>query len=148
MKVAAGYGLILGFIMILAQLIGYITGIPVLFLCAYTGGVIYTTVIYREKYLNGAISYGKSLLFGILVSGFAFIILGTFVYILISLYPTEYRELFNAVMKDMKTRGLVVPETSEQPVFNPITWIITYLFLGLLVGLIISAITSIFTKKI
>jgi hypothetical protein len=97
--------------------------------------------------LDGTISYGRSLLFGILVSGFAFTIVGMFVYVFISLYPTEYTELFNEIIKQMKTRGLVAPETPEQPVFNPITWIVSYLFMGLLAGSTVSAITSIFTKK-
>lgn len=147
MKIAAGYGLALGFIMTVSQLIASATKIQILFLIVYTGGIIYTTIIYREKYLDGTISYGRSLLFGILVSGFAFTIVGMFVYVFISLYPTEYTELFNEIIKQMKTRGLVAPETPEQPVFNPITWIVSYLFMGLLAGSTVSAITSIFTKK-
>jgi hypothetical protein len=146
MKVAAGYGLILGLIMIVSQLISFL--VPLLSPGIYIAGIIYTTIHYREKYSGGTITYGRSLLFGILVSGFAFIILGMFFYIMFSLYPAEYMELFNAVMEKMKTKGLATPsETSMDSLRNPVIWIVTYLFLGLFAGLAVSAIVSIFTKK-
>ncbi|MDR2027209.1 MAG: DUF4199 domain-containing protein [Prevotellaceae bacterium] len=144
MKVAAGYGLILGFIMIASQLISFL--VPLLSPGIYIAGIIYTTIHYREKYSGGTITYGRSLLFGILVSGFAFIILGMFFYIMFSLYP-EYRELLNAVMEKMKTKGLATSETSMDSLRNPVIWVVTYLFLGLFAGLAVSAIVSIFTKK-
>jgi lysylphosphatidylglycerol synthetase-like protein (DUF2156 family) len=147
MKVAASYGLVSGFVMVVLMIINYAAKIPFMILCAYIAVIVYTTVSYREKYSGGTISYGKSLLFGILVSGFTFILLGIFVYMMISFYPDEYRELFNTVMENMKAQGFETAGVTENMIFNPITWITTYLFIGLFAGLTVSAITSIFTKK-
>jgi hypothetical protein len=147
MKVAASYGIILGFIMIIIQIISSIFGIPLLIILAYIGGIIYATVIYRDKYLDGTISYGKSLLFGILVSGFTFIIIGVYLYVFVSFNRDEFRQIFNALLENMKTQGYAVSEINENMMYNPVFLIVSYLFTGLLVGLAVSAITSIFTKK-
>ncbi|MDR1341526.1 MAG: DUF4199 domain-containing protein [Prevotellaceae bacterium] len=149
MKITAGYGLILGFAMIAVYMLIIIFRVPLSFVLIFTyiGGLVYTTLAYREKYLGGIISYGKSLLFGVLVSGFAFIVLGVFFYILISFHQDEYREFFNRIMAEMETKGYVKPQDSEYSIFNPAIWIIAYLSFGLLAGLAVSAITSLFTKK-
>lgn len=150
MKVAAGYGLILGFVMIAVNIMVVIFRAPStpVFIFTYIGGLIYTTVVYREKYLGGIISYGKSLTFGILVSGFAFIILGVIFYMFASFFKEEFIKLFNTVLEEMKSKGYAVPpQEYEYPIFNPLVWILSYLFLGLLAGLTVSAITSVFTKK-
>jgi hypothetical protein len=149
MKVAAGYGLILGFAMIAVYMLILVFKVPMSFLLLFTyiGGLVYTTLAYREKYLGGIISYGKSLLFGVLVSGFAFVILGVFFYVMISFYQEEYREFFNNIMAEMEAKGYIRQQDSEYSIFNPAIWLITYLSFGLLAGLAVSAITSIFTKK-
>jgi hypothetical protein len=148
MKVAAGYGLVLGFVIIVAQIISYISGLTVLLLATYIGGIIYTTIVYREKYLAGTISYGRSLLFGILVSGFTFIIIGVYLYVLVSFNREEFQKIFNLVLQRMSEQGYTVSEISADMIYNPVFLIISYLITGLFIGLIVSAITSIFTKKI
>jgi hypothetical protein len=149
MKIAAGHGLILGGIIIAVYILILIFKVPLSFILmlTYIGGIVYATTVYREKYLNGIIGYGKSLLFGVLVSGFAFIVVGVFFYVLISFYQDEYRELFYKIMEDMIANGYIKQQNIEYSMFNPLVWIISYLFLGLLAGLAVSAITSIFTKK-
>jgi hypothetical protein len=147
-KIAAGHGLILGLILIGLQFIGTIVGLPLLFLPTYIAGIAYSAILYRERYMGGFITYGRSLKFGILVSGFTFIILGMFVYIWISLYPAEYRVALEAVVETMKARGFATQElVNTNPTTNPIIWIVTYLFMGVVAGLAVSAITSFFTKK-
>jgi tryptophan-rich sensory protein len=147
MKNAAGYGLILGFVIIVVQIISSILGISLLFVATYIAGIIYTTVVYREKHLGGVISYGHSLLFGVLVSGFTFIIIGVYLYILMSFNQEEFRQIFNATIEKMKAKGYTVSDLSENMIYNPIFLIVSYLITGLFTGLIVSAITSIFTKK-
>jgi hypothetical protein len=147
MKIAASYGLILGFVMIVVQIISGIIGIPFLLVAVYVGGIIYTTVVYREKYLNGIISYGHSLLFGILVSGFTFIIIGIYLYVMVSFNQDEFRQLFNNILNNMKSNGYTVSDVNENMMFNPAFLLASYLITGLFMGLIVSIITSIFTKK-
>jgi hypothetical protein len=149
MKIAAGHGLIMGIVMSAVYMLILIFRVPLffIFIFTYIGGIVYATTVYREKYLDGIISYGKSLLFGVLVSGFAFIVVGVFFYVLISFYQEEYKELFNKVMEDMIANGYIKQQNIEYSMFNPLIWIISYLFFGLLGGLAVSAITSIFTKK-
>jgi hypothetical protein len=147
MKVAAGYGLILGFVIIVVQTVSYITGLSILLIAAYIGGIIYATIVYREKYLDGIISYGNSLLFGVLVSGFTFIIIGVYLYVLISFNPDEFKQIFNVILENMKTRGYPVSDIHENMMHNPIFLLASYLLTGLFSGLAVSAITSIFTKK-
>jgi hypothetical protein len=146
-KTAASYGLLLGFVMIVVQILSYITGIPLLLIVAYIGGIIYTTIVYREKYLDGAISYSKSLLFGVLISGFTFIIIGMYLYIQISFNPDKFQQAFNMILDNMKSQGYPVSDVSENMMHNPLFLLASYLITGLFTGLIVSSITSIFTKK-
>ncbi|MDR1886501.1 MAG: DUF4199 domain-containing protein [Prevotellaceae bacterium] len=145
MKIASWYGLVLGFVFVVLTLLGILS--PLVSLIAYVGGIVYCTILYREKYSDGAISYGRSLLFGVLVSGFTFIILGVFTYVQMALHPDEFGQMFDAVVENMRARGYAAPEISENPMLNPAICIATYLFLGLFLGLAVAAITSIFTKK-
>jgi hypothetical protein len=147
MKVAASYGLILSLVILVVQVISYISGVSLLLLAAYVGGIVYATIVYREKYLNGTISYGKSLLFGILISGFTFIVIGVYLYVLISFNREAIREVFNAVLERMKQQGYDVSNMSVDLMYNPVFLIISYLITGLFIGLGVSAVTSIFTKK-
>ncbi|MDR0725055.1 MAG: DUF4199 domain-containing protein [Prevotellaceae bacterium] len=146
-KTAANYGIILGIVMIGIQIVSSIVGIPLLVVVAYVIGIMYTTAVYRDKYLDGTISYGNSLLFGILVSGFTFIIIGVYLYVFISFNRDEFRQIFNTILENMKTQGYPVSDIQESMMYNPVFLIVSYLFTGLLGGLVVSAITSIFTKK-
>jgi hypothetical protein len=148
-KVAASYGLILGFILVVFEVCAQIFKIPLFFLTLFTfvGGIYYCTIVYREKYLEGNISYGKSLQFGVLLSGFTYIILGVYQFIYASLNPVETQKLYDMVIEMMKKKGFPVTEIAENPMLNPVLAIISYLFLGLFLGLIISALTSAITKK-
>jgi hypothetical protein len=147
MKIAASHGLVLGFVMIITQIISSLIEMPLLLVAVYIGGIIYTTVVYRNKYLNGIIGYGKSLLFGILVSGFTFIIIGVSLYITASFNKDEFGQIFHAVLEKMKSQGYAVSDFPENLIYNPVFLIVSYLITGLFTGIFISAITSIFTKK-
>jgi hypothetical protein len=147
MRIAATCGLILGFIIIVVQVLSIITGISLLLIAAYVGGIIYTTIIYRDNYSDRTISYGKSLLFGVLVSGFTFIIIGVYLYIQISISPDTFRQTFNTILESAKEQGYDVSNVSEDLMFNPLYLLASYLFTGLLIGLAVAAVTSIFTKK-
>ncbi|MDR3245295.1 MAG: DUF4199 domain-containing protein [Prevotellaceae bacterium] len=149
MKIAASYGLILGFVLVALEIVSNIFKVQLLFVIffSFAGGIFYATTVYREKYLGGNISYNKSLLFGVLLSGFSFILLGMYAYMYIFLNPNEFKELFDIVVQNMKEKGISVSEIPDNPNINPLMVIISYTFLGLIFGLIISSVTSIFTKK-
>jgi hypothetical protein len=146
-KIAASHGLILGFVMIIVPIISNLLGIPLLIVIAYIGGIIYATIVYRDKYSDGTISYGNSLLFGILVSGFTFIIIGVYLYVFMSFNKEVFRQSFDAILENMEARGYSVSGIDKNMMYNPVFLLISYLFTGVLGGLIVSAITSIFTKK-
>jgi hypothetical protein len=146
-KIAASHGLILGFVIIAVLIVSSIVGIPLLIIMAYIVGIIYATVVYRDKHLGGTIDYRSSLLFGILVSGFTSIIIGVSLYVFIMFNREEFRQIFNAVLERMKSRGYAVSDIHESMMYNPIFLIASYLFTGLLCGLIVSSITSILLKK-
>jgi hypothetical protein len=146
-KIAATCGLILGFLLIVAQVITVIAGTSLFLIAAYIGGIICTTIVYRNNYLDGTISYGKSLLFGVLVSGFTFIIIGVYLYVQISISPDEFQKTFNTLLDKMKAQGYNASGISEDLIFNPLFLLASYLISGLFFGVIVASITSIFTKK-
>ncbi|MDR1594282.1 MAG: DUF4199 domain-containing protein [Prevotellaceae bacterium] len=146
-RIAACSGIILGFMMIIMQIVSAIAGSSLFLVAGYIAGIIYATVVYREHYLDGKISYGRSLLYGVLVSGFTFIIIGVCLYVWISINSDEYGKMLNAMMNNMKAQGYPVSDISEDLLYNPFFLLASYLITGLLTGLIAATVTSIFTKK-
>src|SRR6056297_368993 len=89
-KMTMTYGLITGLVLIIYTLILYMTNnlldqnfiLGILNYVILIAGIIYGTKSYRDQYLNGYISYGKSLGTGVLISVFAGVIMGIFTYLL------------------------------------------------------------------
>ncbi|MDR1896024.1 MAG: DUF4199 domain-containing protein [Prevotellaceae bacterium] len=149
-KVAASYGLILGLSLTVLSLVEHVLNISLIFITIliFVGGIVYSTISYREIYLERVISYGKSLLFGIVLSMFIFLILGMYGYTFASFIdPVGYKERLNEAILIMQNSGFQSTNISD-PMSDPVTAVLSYSFLGLLVGLLVSSVTSIFTKKI
>jgi hypothetical protein len=148
-RIAATSGLILGFLLIVSQVISIIIGTSLFLVAVYITGIICSTVVYRNYYYldNMTLSYGRSLLFGILTSGFTFIIIAVYLYIQISISPDEFLQTFNKILQTMEKQGYAVSGIDENLMFNPFFLIASYLITGLFSGLIVASITSIFTKK-
>ena len=148
MKTAASSGLIVGGALVLLNLVEFLFGVStgIIFIFVIVAGIMYSTIVYRDKCLGGTISYGTSLLHGMLVCGFSFIILGVFYYMYATfINPEGYMEYIKMVSQLAKEHGLSGREMSDL-MTNPFV-VIVYMFTGLLIGVIVSAITSIFTKK-
>lgn len=116
---------------------------------AYITGIICSTLVYRSYHHldDGTLSYGRSLIFGILTSGFTFVIVAIYLYIQISISPDEFLDTFNKILKSIKEQGYEVSGIDENLISNPFFLIASYLITGLFTGLTVASITSIFTKK-
>lgn len=148
-KVASGYGLVLGGVLVALSFIEYLLNLNLgwVGIFAFIVGVVYCTINYRDKYLGGYITYNRSLYFGVLISGFAYLIYGVYYFIYAKfINPLGYLEFFSQFAQIMRQSG-VAEKYIVDPMSNPIIVAIGYFISGLLYGLIVSAITSIFTKK-
>jgi hypothetical protein len=148
-RIAATSGLILGFLLVVSQIISIMIGTHLFTVAAYITGIICSTLAYRNYHHldDGSISYGRSLIFGILTSGFTFVVVAIFQYIQISISPDEFLDSFDKVLKSMKEQGYEVSDIDENLILNPFFLIVSFLVTGLFTGLAVASITSIFTKK-
>ncbi len=155
------YGIYLGVILIILSLVFYIldlhgenwTGyINYVFIL---GGVILASVTYRDKYLNGFISYGQSFSVGFLTGLFAAIIGAIFTYFFMVYLGEEYVNLMMEKAEESILEGN--PEIGDaeldlalnwtKKMMNP-TWIsIIVLLSSTFFSLVFALIASIFIKK-
>jgi hypothetical protein len=152
-RIAATSGLIFGFLLIVSQIICIIIGTNLFFVAAYVTGIICSTNVYRNYYHldDRTLSYGRSLIFGILTSGFTFITMAIYKYIQIAISPDEFLQAFGKILgemqKSMEEQGYIMSGVDEYLILNPFFLVASYLVTGLFSGLIVAPITSIFTKK-
>ena len=160
-KMTMTYGLITGLVLIIYTLILYMTNnlldqnfiLGILNYVILIAGIIYGTKSYRDQYLNGYISYGKSLGTGVLISVFAGVIMGIFTYLLYEVIDPELLEKNLKILQEqMLQRG--VPESQvevmsevQEKFRSPLILMFSSIFTYGLMGLIFSLITSIFTKN-
>jgi hypothetical protein len=155
------YGLYLGVVLIILSLVFYIldlhgeswTGyISYIFIL---GGVILGSVTYRDKHLNGFITYGQSFSAGFLTGLFAAIIGAIFTYFFIQYLGEEFVELMlEKAESDILARDPEIGDAEldlalswTEKMMNP-TWISLIAFLGsTFFSLIFALIASIFIKK-
>ena len=159
-KMSLYYGLVVGGLIILLSLIlyildvgreSYLNSIQYLILL---GGIIWGSKTYRDLYLDGNITYGKSFSVGFMVGLFASIVSSIYVFLFFKYFdPGMITEIINAAEQklsadpnisdadiDMRMRYV---EKFTTPVFISVMAFITNVF----VSVIISLIVSIFIKK-
>lgn len=161
MHQAASGGLMLGGVFVLIAVFDYVLGfygkniwLSVLNYLVMLLGIVYFTIQYRDKVKGGFISYGNSVVFGMLLSAFSAVLSGAFLYVLVTVIDPGYLEKqLNVVMETMMQDGKLpesqvdLVEKTMRMVMNPVFLLFSSVFGGVLIGLLISLVTSIFTKK-
>jgi len=148
---------------------GALLGIPLSFLsfCGLTGyfsyfdfmtipcfiiGLYYTTRIFRDKFFNGFMSYGKSLKIGTQISLFASIIVGFVVYLIFTLHPELKEQTFKLIEDGLLKNGFKedTVETFSAMIrqnSSPIQFALSSVFSFTFYGFIFMVILSFFIKK-
>jgi hypothetical protein len=158
---ALTYGLITGAVMIVYSLIIYLLN---LYLNKYLGyisfailiaGSAYGTVQFRNKVLNGYISYGKAYSSGFMIALFASIISAVYAFFFYKfIAPDVVREILDMARQNIMTRS---PEMSDEQIekamemtakfMTPPMMSLFVLLYSIIVAAIAGLITSVFIKK-
>lgn len=156
---AMTYGLYVGVTIVLYSVILYVFGQimnTTLSLASYViiaAGILLSQLHYRNNQLNGSITYGKALGFGVAVMLFAGILQSLYTVILFKFVdPTLIDQMRllqeEAMLKQGMNEESIEAATDMMAKFqSPVIMGISGLFSSALVGFIISLITSIFVKK-
>ncbi len=157
-KSAMIYGLYLGIVAVLYSVILYVTGqntnkaLGYISFAVYTAGIVLAQIAYRNRELNGSISYGKALGFGVAVMLCAGVISSLYNIIIFNLdaglidqikAATEEQYLKSGMSEDQVEAAMSMASKMMTPGFLSIS----ALFGAVFGGTIISLITSIFVKK-
>lgn len=159
-KLAMTYGLILGLALIVLHIIQYMMEVykppfwvNLLNYAAIVGVLVYGTIRYREDELQGNISYGQALGFGVLISLFASIVYGLYFFLLTSIIDPTYMEGFYAVIEEtyiemgMSDDQIEAAMQIVKKFQSPLFMVVSSIFGFVLMGTVFSLITSIFLKK-
>jgi hypothetical protein len=168
------YGFIFGIVLVVYNIIITATGInktliaggitmtmlsALLSLILYFGGVVISQQHYRNKKLEGYITYGKAFTFGFLVTVFASLLVAVYSFVYAQWINPDYgQELFEMTKQltlDMLDRFNAPADAVDQALAkieeNGVSTAQDFAFgaisNGLVFGVIISLITSIFIKK-
>lgn len=158
-KSAMTYGLYLAVVLILFSVIIYVSGlilepkIGYLSMVIYIAGILYAQYSYRNRELNGEISYSQALGFGVAVMLFAGIVSTLYTMILYTyIDPTLIDQMKIGQEDAMIKKGLSEDQIEAamkmtSKMMTP-AWISIMGLLGsIFIGTIVSLITSIFVKK-
>jgi hypothetical protein len=160
LKYAMTYGAIIGLILVVYSVLLYLTGLTfnkklgiiqyiVIFIGIYLG-----TKAYRDKALGGFISYGRALVFGLIISVFVGIITVFFNFIMMRYIDPGLIDKYMAIMEETFQNSRFIPadqldEMLEKARESMISiWSIpTGVLAFSLFGFVFSLITSAFLKK-
>jgi hypothetical protein len=160
MKSAMTYGLILGLALIVLHVVQYIMGVykPPFWVSlinygAIIGIIVYGTIRFRDDELEGYISYGKALGFGVLMSLFASIIYGLYFFLLTNVIDPTYMESMWAMIEEtyvemgMSDDQIEAAMSIVKKFQSPLIMVFSSIFSFVFMGTIFALITSIFLKK-
>jgi hypothetical protein len=159
LKPAMNSGAITGIILIIYSLVLYFAGAAtskfagyfnILFLAVF---IFIFTKIYRDKELNGIISYGQSLGYGVLLGLFASVILSFFLFIELKIIdPSLMDKMMDLAREQYTQKGLT--EDQIKQVETMTKWMMTPAFMSLMSVLsytffsfVISLLSSLFIRK-
>jgi len=155
------YGIYLGIAFIILSLLFYVFDLYTASWTSYItyavllGGIIISAISYRDKHLNGYITFGQSFLVGFYTALFAAIIAAIYTGIFMSFAGEEIKavllkkaeESMLEKSPEMTDEQLDMAMNITERMMNPV-WITVISFLSnLLFGTIFSLIASIFIKK-
>jgi hypothetical protein len=158
---ALNYGLITGAVMIVYSLVLYLLNLHLNKYLGYisflilVAGMAYGTIQFRNKVLNGFISYGKAYSSGFMIALFAGILGAIYSFIFYKfIAPDVVRELLDMVRQNIITKS---PEMTDEQIeqamnmtakfMTPPLMGIFFLLYCLIVAAIGALITSVFIKK-
>jgi hypothetical protein len=152
------FGLLTGFVLVILSVLLFATnqyngGLKYLSYPILALGIVLGTLSYRNKSLEGYISYGKSMGFGVLISLFAGLVSGIFVMIYFKFINTGIVDDMMQKLgeewanKGMKEEQIAVAEKYARMMFTPTAMLIISVISNVFLGTIISLISSIFIKK-
>ncbi|MEY1639759.1 DUF4199 domain-containing protein [Tenuifilum osseticum] len=160
LKHSMNYGLIMGVALIILSLITYLAGIvkppfwvSIINYAIIIGIIVWGTKKYRDEVLEGAITYGNALGFGVLITLFAGVIVAVFTYIQITLIDPDFVSKMLAIAEEELVKRGMPDEQIEMAIemqkkfMSPLIMTISSLLGMVVMGFIFSLITSIFLKK-
>jgi uncharacterized membrane protein (DUF485 family) len=158
-KNALNWGIIIGIVLIIYSLIMYFLGLSLQKWVAYInyiliiGGIIYSTIQYRDTVLDGSITYGKALGFGTLVIMFGSIITALYAYVFYKyIDPGMITKILEMAEEEMVNKGLPDEQIEmalemQSKFMKPGLMALMSIPVSALMGFLFSLITSIFLKK-
>jgi hypothetical protein len=157
-KSAMIYGLYLGIFFTLYSVILYVAGqsqnktLGYASILLYIIGITIAQIQYRNRELNGTITYGQALGFGVAIMLFSGIISALYTLIIFNLDPNLIEQIKAAQEEAMLKKGLTEEQIEAAmaisvKMMSPAWMSIMGLFGSVFSGTIISLITSIFIKK-
>ena len=159
LQAASGYGLYMGLVIILIQVIQYLSDLyvsPMFTMITVSVTVIALVLIikhYKEKRLHGWMSYGHGVGIGTLSGLFAGIIFGGFMLVLVLLIDKQYIDKFLMQYEENLSHFNLPPEKLDETMdavrksVTPFSFAYTPLFQFSIGSLIVSLIVSIFLRK-
>ena len=157
-KTAMVYGLYIGILITLYSVILYVIGQSQNKVLAYLPVIIYAVCIilaqiyYRDRDLNGSISYGEAVGFGVVVMLFSGIISALYNLIIFKIHPSLIEQIKiaqeEAYLKSGWSEEKIETTMSVASKFMTPGWMaIMGLFGAVMMGTVISLVTSIFVKR-
>jgi hypothetical protein len=158
-KSAMVYGLYLALVLTLFSVILYVTGLILnpklgyISIVLTIAGIVFAQITYRNKELNGAITYGQSLGFGVAIMLFAGIVTALYTLVLYTFIDPSLIDQTKAIQEEaMLAKNLTQDQVDAamaitSKMMTPAIMSIMGLLGSVFSGTIISLITSIFVKK-
>jgi hypothetical protein len=157
-KSAMIYGLYLGIAVTLYSVILYVAGqtqnkgLGYVSFLLYVVGVVLIQIKYRDKDLNGVISYGQALGFGVAVMLFAGIITALYNIIIFNIDPGLIEQIKSIQEEAMQKKGMSDEQIEAgmaiaSKMMSPGIIAISGLFVSVFFGTIISLLSAIFVKR-
>jgi len=158
-KTAMVYGLYLALALTLFSVITYVAGLILNPNIGYVSialaiiGIVIAQINYRNRELNGAITYGQALGFGVAIMLFAGIVTALYTMVLYTIIDPGLIDQMKAAQEEaMLAKGMAEEQVEAamgiaSKMMNPVWMSIMGLFGSVFSGTIVSLITSIFVKK-
>ena len=158
-KNSMNWGLIIGIVLIIYSLLMYFLGFSLEKWVSYlsylliVGGIVYSTIQYRDNVLGGSITYGKALGFGTLVILFAAIVSAVYTYLFYTyIDPEMINKILEMTEEEMVNKGMPDEQIEmalkmQSKFMKP--WLMALFSIPTITftGFILSLFTSIFLKK-
>ncbi len=158
-KNALNWGLIVGIVLIIYSILMYFLDLSLEKWVSWVsyvlliGGIIYSTIQYRDTVLGGSITYTQALGFGVIVSLYASVLSGIYSYVFFTFIDPDFIEkIVEMTQQQMLDQGLTedqVEQAMEMQKGFMKPWVMVLISIPALtfMGFIFSLITSIFLKK-